>query len=111
MKQVALIKLHEFASQRPRIDIHNYGSCQTYRQEAANVTRQLARFRKLFAAAVAAGLPDAVLIKAGEGYFSGRLTWNGKGWDYCTGQYWPTEFRLAACVVLEAALRNHRKGN
>ena len=24
--------------------------------------------------------------------------------DYCTGQYWPTEYRAAACVVLASAL-------
>lgn len=110
MKQTALIKLNEFASQRPRLDPRNYGPGSMYRQESAKITRQLARFQKLFIAAVAEGLPDAVLIDAGEHYYSGRLTWNGKGWDYCTGQYWPTEFRQAACVVLEAALRKHRKG-
>jgi hypothetical protein len=36
--------------------------------------------------------------------FSGRLSWDGAKLDYCTGQYWPTEYRAAACAVLASAL-------
>lgn len=29
--------------------------------------------------------------------------------DYCTGQYWPTEYRAAACAVLAAALWDYKR--
>ena len=29
--------------------------------------------------------------------------------DYCTGQYWPTEYRRAACAVLASALWAHKR--
>ena len=38
--------------------------------------------------------------------YSGRLTWDGTRLDYCAGQYWPTEYRKAACAVLASALWN-----
>lgn len=31
--------------------------------------------------------------------------------DYCTGQYWPTEYRAAACAVLAAALWDYAREN
>lgn len=39
-----------------------------------------------------------------ERAFSGRLTWDGARLEYTTGQYWPTEYRLAAAAVLRGAL-------
>lgn len=47
------------------------------------------------------------LIEASRRAYSGRLTLNktDKGYeiDYCTGQYWPTEYRRAACAMLAHA--------
>ena len=31
--------------------------------------------------------------------------------DYCTGQYWPTEYRKAVCAVLASALRNRKRAD
>lgn len=31
-------------------------------------------------------------------------SWNGAKLDYCTGQYWQTEYRRAACAVLASAI-------
>lgn len=31
--------------------------------------------------------------------------------DYCTGQYWPTEYRRAVCAVLASALRDYQRAN
>lgn len=30
-------------------------------------------------------------------------------WDYCTGQYWPTEYRSAVAVLIEYAIRRVRQ--
>lgn len=39
--------------------------------------------------------------------FAGRLSWDGKTLDYCTGQYFCTEYRAAACAGLSLALRRY----
>jgi hypothetical protein len=46
-------------------------------------------------------LPDSILVDLLR---SGRLTWDGKRLDYCAGQYFPTEYRAAACRTLASAL-------
>ena len=43
--------------------------------------------------------------------FSGRLSWDGASLSYCTGQYYPTEYRLAAAAVLRAALWDYWRAN
>ncbi len=43
-------------------------------------------------------------ILKGFGAFSGRLTLENGRLDYCTGQYFPTEYRAAVCGVLASAL-------
>jgi hypothetical protein len=41
------------------------------------------------------------------------LTWDSEKQrlDYCTGQYWPTEYRRAACAVLASALWAYQRDN
>ncbi len=39
--------------------------------------------------------------------FSGRLSLTDNGLEYCTGQYYPTEYRAAACAVLASAIWTH----
>jgi len=45
--------------------------------------------------------------------FSGRLTLEetakGGRLSYCPGQYWPTEYRAAACAVLASALWDYHR--
>ena len=50
-----------------------------------------------------------MLLAAAKSAYAGRLslTTDDSGAvavSYCTGQYWPTEYRKAACAVLAAAL-------
>jgi hypothetical protein len=44
----------------------------------------------------------------GQRAFSGRLTYDAarNEWEYVTGQYFPTEYREAACAVLASAFRD-----
>jgi hypothetical protein len=94
-----------FINQRPGLDFADYGNVSAWRQDSAQITRD--RKRALAALHVAEIAPwDAMAMKAAFGAFSGRLTpvirEDGKlGLDYCTGQYWPTEYRKAAANVLE----------
>ena len=54
---------------------------------------------------------DAQVIEASQWAFSGRMTWTDAGWNYCTGQYWPTEYRAAVVAVLRYALPAHEGRN
>lgn len=46
------------------------------------------------------------IVAATKHAYSGRLVWNEKArcFNYLTGQYFPTEYRCAVCVVLAAVL-------
>ena len=54
----------------------------------------------------------AMIIACSKTAFSGRLSFvvkDGKceGITYCAGQYFPTEYRRAACAVMAAVIWEH----
>jgi hypothetical protein len=67
-----------------------------------------AMLRILRAAAEWDGDTVARNLSTGQRAFAGRLTYDAaRGeWEYTTGQYFPTEYRAAACAVLASALRD-----
>lgn len=93
--------LLDFAAQSPGLDYGNYGEPKSYRAELRSIGKDWERVNNNARAAISLGVTDRELIDAAPHAFSGRLTWNGKDWDYCTGQYWPTEYRKAVAVLLE----------
>jgi len=94
-------KLTKFVNQRPNLDFSNYGDVSAYRSESAEITRDRTDYFELLSYAFQRinHLNDAV-----EKYLqstSGRLTINKDGnLEYCTGQYFPTEYRPAANRIL-----------
>ena len=78
------------------------------REALASDRYQIARdgrhARTLLAAVRWRDIPADMLKGALKDAFSGRLSWDGKVLEYCTGQYFPTEYRKAACAVLATAL-------
>ncbi len=115
-KQEILDLLSAFVAQRPGMEWGNYGDTKAYRAEARSITRDLHDCRELLRAVETRdGISAADLKEAFKHAFSGRLSlqdWKPcaaapKGrlaLDYCTGQYFPTEYRKAACAVLRSAL-------
>ena len=100
-----LIKaLRQFAAQRPGLEFGNYGDVAAYRAESRRIQRQLADARALLAAVESRESITAENIMA---ELRGRLTWNGTELDYCTGQYWPVEYRAAVCSALSSVLWAH----
>ena len=103
-----LIALETFARQRPGLEYGNYGNPTAYRAEMREITRTLADARAMLKAASWRAVDLLPAFRA----FSGRLTptvTTKHGTpvvtlDYCTGQYWPTEYRRAVCAVLSQAL-------
>jgi hypothetical protein len=125
-KRAILDALSAFMNQRPGLEPGNYISHgmdnvgrAAYRAEVRSITKDLHHARELMRAVE---LSDSItaddLLNASTGAFSGRLRIQ-LHWDvqpdgseslrkaavnYCTGQYWPTEYRRAVCAVLASAL-------
>lgn len=111
----AIEALRKFIAQRPGLEFGNYCSGwndsagrAAYFAEVRSIGKDLQQARALLDACESAGLTDEQMIAAARGAYSGRLSIeradNGFAIDYCTGQYWPTEYRRAVCAVAAAAL-------
>jgi hypothetical protein len=132
----AIAQLAAFAAQNSGIDPRNYydpadrlagrrqvwlDGCAAYRAEARSISEDWRRFKSALVMAAAEGVTDSEVIAAAPGAFSGRLSWGPKQhhntkngeysgeWSYCSGQYWPTEYRKASASVMEAAIRAVRQ--
>jgi hypothetical protein len=106
--------LRAFIMQRPGFEPANYGGCASaYR---ADYSRCLAdRDDALELLAHVARASDSATMQASiaDALRSGRMEWNAdtQAFDYCTGQYFPTEYRNAACQLLARALWAYWRGN
>ncbi len=119
-REAILTALDRWIRQRPGLELGNYGDWSAYRAEVRSIGRDLAHARTLLAYVERHPSIDAErLSTAFRDAYGGRLSWNpgiplhgpnGDGpvmrphLDYCTGQYWPTEYRRAACAVLASAV-------
>lgn len=108
--------LWDFAHKRPGFDLADYGGGREgfryYRQDYRRALADLHAFRELYSCLIArAGHRVAAELVAAElRRTSGRLTiseYNPEKLQYITGQYFPTEFRGAACRILVSCLWNH----
>lgn len=90
-----------FIAQRSGIDCRNYGSRAGFRHDYLRILRD-GRDARLLLRFVGLYCPNYLP----EVLRSGRLTWDGARLDYCTGQYFPTEYRAAACHALASAIWN-----
>lgn len=108
--------LHHWINQRPGLEPANYISGwndtegrSAYRSESRSITRDLNDARYfLDYVAIRDSITAEQILDAARHSFSGRLSIepDGDGFkvDYCTGQYWPTEYRKAAAAVLKGAI-------
>jgi len=97
-------ELAAFAAKRPRLEYGNYNDRASYRAEVRGITKDLHQARALLTAVRLSGVSGSQLATAFRGAFSGRLSWDGQRLEYCTGQYYQTEYRRAVCAVLASAL-------
>ena len=110
-KQQIITALYAWVAQRPGLEFGNYGDVKGYRAELRSITRDLQDARTPLRAVELSGITGEELAQAFGRAYSGRLSWDGKRLDYCTGQYWPTEYRRAACAVLASALWYYHRDN
>lgn len=114
-KQTMIEALRRFINQRSGIEFGNYqsgdwkASRKSFMGDYLPILRHGRHARiMLRAVELRDGITARDLIEASRAY-SGRLQFVERdgGWvgvDYCTGQYFPTEYRNAACAVLARAL-------
>lgn len=112
-REAILQNLAAFAAQRPGLEYGNYNDPAAYRAEMRSITKDLHHARALLAAVSWRESITAEVLRESFRAFSGRLQWNPKArtLDYCTGQYWPTEYRRAVCAVLASALWSYWREN
>jgi hypothetical protein len=99
--------LYAFIKQKPGLEYGNYENPKSYRAEMRGITRDLNHARFLIRKVELSSITGDALARAFRHAFGGRLSWDGARLDYCTGQYWPTEYRLAVCSVCSYALWDH----
>jgi hypothetical protein len=93
--------LSRWVRQRPGLEYGNYGDPTAYRSEMRSITRQrhdaeaLIRFVDRSDSITAADLEREL-----DGRNRLALAADADRLEYCTGQYWPTEYRAAVCRVL-----------
>lgn len=124
--------LGAFMRQRSGIEFANYGDVKAFRAEQRGIAKDLNEARQLLAYVTPReSITEAMLIEAFRA-FSGRLSikfgsmqpkptgkgsqfvpgpGNGVQLDYCTGQYFPTEYRKAVCAVLASAIWDSLREN
>jgi hypothetical protein len=104
-KQAILDALRAFARQRPGLEFGNYGDAASYRAELRSITRDLSDAATLLRAVEHSEITADDILRAADG---GRLSITPvcdlARIDYCTGQYWPVEYRKAVCRVLAECL-------
>ena len=109
-KQQIIAALYTFIGQRPGLEYGNYGEPVSYRAEARAIGKDLTQARQLLRyVELRASITADDIIEASKRAYSGRLTIverddGAVAIDYCTDQYWPTEYRKAACAVLSQAI-------
>lgn len=106
---LALIAAH--VNGRPGFDWHNYGDAASYRADMRTAARQKNDALAMLAAIGWRDSIDADAIRKAL-QSGGRLTLSDDGrLEYCTGQYYPTEFRAGACRVLSSLLWDYWREN
>lgn len=116
-KEQVINLLDAWIRQRPGLEYANYGDLSSYRAELRSITKDLHDARELLRAVEFSSITAPALVDAFRA-FSGRLqiepVKDKPGeyrLDYCTGQYWPTEYRAAACAVLSRALWDYHRAD
>lgn len=104
-REAILSALSDWINQRPGLDPRNYDRAG-YAADSRRITQQKRDAHALLAQVSWRGSITADDLKIAFGRaFMGRLQWKEAGHlEYCTGQYWPTEYRAAACAVLASVL-------
>ena len=110
MKQQIIDALYVFANKRPRLEFADYGDRSNYMRESRSITQDLHHARTLLRQLeLCQSITADDILNASRSAFSGRLGINVTDdglvkLDYCTGQYFPTEYRKAVAAICASTL-------
>lgn len=103
-KEEIVAMLDEFISQRSGIDWRDYGGDrEAFMGDYRPMLKDGKTARYLLSCVENSSMTVDDMLPAFRA-FSGRLSLTDNGLEYCTGQYFPTEYRKAACAVLAQML-------
>ena len=111
-KSAVISAMIRFINQRPGLQFANYGDVSTYQHESRRITKDKHHAERLANYIMRRdSITAADIIEASRRAYSGRLQIDQISQDeqefevnYCTGQYFPTEYRRAAACVLACAI-------
>ena len=106
LKPQLIQALRAWVAQRPGLEFGNYGDWPAYRSEVRSIGKDLQHARKLidYVAWHDSITAEMILDAAKSGRLSIVVDGNKVRVDYCTGQYWPTEYRPAVCRLLSSVI-------
>jgi hypothetical protein len=106
-KDTLITALYRFIAQRPGLEYGNYGDISSYRAEMRSITKDRHHAQALLRyIELSSSISAPMILDALSQAFSGRLSWDDtkQRLDYCTGQYFPTEYRKAVAAVCSYVL-------
>ena len=105
-KSTILASLDAWIRQRPGLDYGNYGDWSAYRSEMRSIGKDLQHARAMlrYVEWHDSITAEMILSAAQSGRLSIKVEGNKVRVDYCTGQYWPTEYRSAVCRLLSTVI-------
>lgn len=116
-KSTIIKLLDRFISQRSGMEWADYGSRESYMGDYRRILKDGKTARRLLRDVELSSITAEALSEAFRAY-AGRLaliedpnTEDGARLEYCTGQYFPTEYRAAACAVLASALWEYHRND
>lgn len=105
-KSTIIAALDAFIRQRPGLEFGNYGDVSSYRSEVRSIGKDLQHARALlrYVEWHDSITADMILNAAQSGRLSIKVEGDKVRVDYCTGQYWPTEYRPAVSRLLSSVI-------
>ena len=105
-KSTIIAALDAWIRQRPGLEFGNYGDWTAYRSEVRSIGKDLQHARALlrYVEWHDSITAEMILSAAQSGRLSIVVDGNKVRVDYCTGQYWPTEYRPAVCRLLSSVI-------
>ena len=113
LKPQLIQALRSWVAQRPGLEFGNYGDWSAYRAEVRSIGKDLQHARKMidYVAWHDSITAQMILDAAGSGRLSIKVEGDKVRIDYCTGQYWPTEYRPAVCRLLSSVIWDWMRAN
>ena len=105
-KSTIIAALRKWIAQRPGLEFGNYGDPFAYRAEVRSIGKDLQHARAMvnYVAWHDSITAEMILDAAKSGRLSIKVEGDKVRIDYCTGQYWPTEYRPAVCRLLSSVI-------